>query len=86
MVIINTTFSGITLYSNIVPLLHVEHGNARSRKMVGDCGFCVYSKAFFNQAFNSRLVFFRSSFEGTEGTEAVAEILNAAEGAACFTH
>lgn len=54
--------------------------------MVKDCGFCVYSKAFLNQAFNSRLVFFQSPFEGTEGTEAVAEILNAAEGAACFTH
>lgn len=54
--------------------------------MVRDCGFCVYSKAFSNQGFNSRLVFFPSPFEGTEGTEAVAEILNAAEGAACFTH
>lgn len=38
-----------------------------------DCGFCVYSKAFSNQGFNSRLVFFLSPFEGTEGTEAVAE-------------
>lgn len=51
--------------------------------MVRDCGFCVYSNAVLNQAFNSRLVFFQSSFKGTE---AVAEILSAAEGAACFTH
>lgn len=54
--------------------------------MVKDCEFCVCSKAFLNQAFNSRLVFFQGSLEGTEGTESVAEILNAAEGAACFTH
>lgn len=61
----------------------MEQGNAGNRKMVRDLGFCVCSNAVLNRAFNSRLVFFQSSFKGTE---AVAEILSAAEGAACFTH
>lgn len=44
--------------------------------------FVFIQRLFLKQAFNSRLVFFQSSFEGMKATEAVAEILNAAEGAA----
>lgn len=66
--IINTTFSRITLHNNVVPLLHVDMETLGAEKW---WGFCIYPKAFLNQAYSNRLVFFQSSFEGMEGTEAV---------------
>lgn len=35
------------LAQNMVPFLQVGCGNAGSREVLMDCGFCVYSKAFF---------------------------------------